>query len=78
MFRLIDWDKRQYIRGNFIAFGVWQGLIANITLMSPLLNTLINWKHRNKTLVFVDMETGKEYDKIQTDGICRIVNKDDL
>lgn len=50
-FRLLDWKMRQYVRGNFVAFGIRQGLMANITLLSPLLNTIIHYKYRAMYLV---------------------------
>lgn len=51
-FRPIDWEQRSYIRGNFKMFGLWSGLRANLTLMSPFLNTILNWKHRKGKLEF--------------------------
>lgn len=48
--KILDWKMRYFVRGNFHAFGLWHGLTANLTLMSPLLNVLINWKHRNQEL----------------------------
>lgn len=46
------WDKPwQYWRGNMsLAGGFWRGLRSNITLWSPFLNKLINWKYRNMHL----------------------------
>lgn len=49
-FRVIDWPQRHYVKGNFRTFGYWSGLRANITLMFPFLNTIINWKHRKSSL----------------------------
>lgn len=75
-FNLLDWPMRFYVRGNFSAFGLWAGLRANITLMCPLLNTLLNLNRRNKQLWFVNPDTGRPYDKIQEDGIINTVKSD--
>jgi hypothetical protein len=39
-----------YFRGNIRSFGFWSGLKSNITLSSPLINKLWNWKYRNMRL----------------------------
>ncbi len=49
-FRPIDWEQRGFIRGNFKTFGAWGGLRANVTLLFPFLNTLLNWKYRKARL----------------------------
>ena len=43
----LDWQQRHYIRGNIRTFGFWGSIKANITLMSPLLNMILNWKYRD-------------------------------
>ena len=53
-FRPIDLKQREYIRGNFKAFGFCRGLMANVTLMFPFLNTIINWKYRKMQLELED------------------------
>ncbi len=40
--------QQGYLKGNISAFGLWHGFIGTITLVSPLLNRIIHWKHRNK------------------------------
>jgi len=42
-------SSQRYWRGN-MHFGFWSGLRANLTLWSPLLNKIINWKYRNMRL----------------------------
>ena len=42
----IDWEGRYFIKGNYQTFG----LRSVITLMSPLLNTIIHWKYRKHRL----------------------------
>ena len=75
-FRLIDWKQREYIRGNFVAFGFWSGLKSNITLLSPLMNLILNFKYRHMHLTFADPETGKELDPLTINAIvCRIKEK---
>lgn len=49
-FRPINWADRKYIRGNFKTFGFWAGLRANVTLIFPFLNTILNWKYRKMHL----------------------------
>lgn len=49
-FRLVQWGQWKYWLGNIKAFGFWSGLAANITLSFPIVNTLVNWKHRRSTL----------------------------
>lgn len=73
--KLIDWPMRQYIRGNFQAFGLWQGLKVNITLMSPLLNLLIHWKYRNSQLWFAD-ENGKPLSALEVNALLNRVDKE--
>lgn len=53
-FWLIDWNKRQYIRGNFVAFGLWSGFWSNLSLMCPLYNTIRYYGIRHMTLAFDD------------------------
>jgi hypothetical protein len=55
-FWLLDWKMRQYIRGNFVAFGFWSGLSANISLMCPLYNTLRYYGIRHLSLKMVDYD----------------------
>lgn len=57
----LDWDKREFIRGNIVAFGWWDGIGGSATLMSPLLNFIVHFKHRGKELGFTDA-TGAELD----------------
>jgi hypothetical protein len=45
-FRLIDFDQWAYVRGTWQTFG----FRAVLTLVSPICNTLINWKHRKARL----------------------------
>ena len=59
-FRPIDWKQRHFVRGNFATFGFWSGLMANVTLVFPFLNTLINWKYRKMRLVIEDEVTGEQ------------------
>jgi hypothetical protein len=40
----------RYWRGNIKTFGLWSGLRGSITLSSPFMNKILNWKHRNKSL----------------------------
>lgn len=41
----------QYWKGNMnLAGNFWSGLRTNITLWSPFLNKIINWKYRNMRL----------------------------
>jgi hypothetical protein len=49
-FRPLDWSQLHWVRGNFKTFGFWSGLRANITLLFPVANTLLNWKHRKSRL----------------------------
>jgi hypothetical protein len=46
-FRLIDFGQWQFVRGTYSAFG----LRSVLTLVSPICNTLIHWKHRKSRLV---------------------------
>lgn len=76
-FRLLDLSMRQYVRGNFVMFGFWGGLRANITLLSPLANLLINWKHRNSHLSFADPETGKELSPLEIKALLKKMDHHD-
>lgn len=45
------WDSPwRYFAGNCKTFGFWPGMKSNITLISPLINKLWNWKYRNTHL----------------------------
>ncbi len=45
-FRPLDWGQRKWL------FGTWRtfGLRGAITLISPAINTLVNWKYRKARL----------------------------
>lgn len=45
-FRLIDFDQLAFVRGTFQTFG----FVATLTLISPIANMLIHWKHRKARL----------------------------
>lgn len=45
-FRLIDFDQWAFVRGTYESFG----LRSVLTLVSPLANTLLNWRHRKSRL----------------------------
>lgn len=49
-FRPIDLGQWPYVIGNFRTFGLWSGLHANVTLLSPVINTILHWKHRKSRL----------------------------
>lgn len=49
---VFDYKMTQYVRGNFVAFGFWSGLRANVTLLFPVMNWLLNRKHFGKELRF--------------------------
>jgi len=46
------WDSPwRYWKGNMALGGTfWRGLKINITLWSPLMNKILNWKYRNVQL----------------------------
>lgn len=44
---LIDFSMLRYVRATYQTFGFRSAL----TLASPLMNTIIHWKHRNSRLV---------------------------
>jgi hypothetical protein len=45
-FRPLDWKQRSYAPGTFRIFGIR----AAVTLMSPMLNTILNWRYRRHRL----------------------------
>ncbi len=56
-FRFCDWEQREWVRGNFKAFGFWRGLTANICLLFPFVNTLVHWRYRKWSLDITQEET---------------------
>ena len=54
-FRPIDWEQRHYVLGNFRTFGFWSGLRSNVTLLFPVMNTLLNWRVRKHRIVPTDL-----------------------
>jgi hypothetical protein len=67
--RLIDWEQREYVRGNFKMFGFWGGLTANVTLVFPVVNFIVNFKRRHSRLAFIDPKTAKELDPIANNAL---------
>ena len=43
----VDFEMLQYFKGTRQTFG----LISALTTISPLFNTIKNWKHRGKSLI---------------------------
>lgn len=39
-----------YVVGNCKTFGFWSGMRSNLTLLSPVMNTIIHWKYRKMKL----------------------------
>lgn len=67
----LDWSQRHFIRGNINAFGLRHGLWVSVTLMSPLLNTLVYWRYRSYGLTFRNPETGQEVSPLEAHAIVR-------
>jgi hypothetical protein len=55
-FRPFEWHGKSYITGNVRMFGFWGGMRASLTLYFPVINTLVNWKHRRARLGIVEIE----------------------
>lgn len=51
-FKLVNWGQWEFWPGNIRMFGFWGGMRGNLTLSFPVLNMLLNWKHRKSKLVF--------------------------
>jgi hypothetical protein len=45
-FKLINFVQLEFIKGTYQTFG----LRSVLTLVSPLLNTILNWRHMGKEL----------------------------
>ena len=49
-FKVWELNQLKYMRGNIKAFGLVDGFMATIYLMSPIINTLRHWKYRKHHL----------------------------
>jgi hypothetical protein len=53
-FRPYESGQWRWLRGNIKTFGFWSGLRGTLCLVSPALNTILNWKYRHSRLEIPD------------------------
>lgn len=67
--RLFAREDREFFNGTLKTFG----LRAALTMISPLLNTILNFKYRNKSLAFIDHDTGEELHPLVSNAmVCEL------